>query len=103
MVRLLVATSGLLFTGHSLAVCSTGNQQYTVQVPLRLQRLVPEGFSSKGVISAYSRFSGYTAVPVTCTANSGCIFAHESFQEARYTPVKTASIKRGLMDWGAFS
>lgn len=70
IVQLLVATSGLLFAGHSLAVCSTGNQQYTVQVPLQAATFSAGEDFPVGSNIRVQQVRGYTAVPVTCT-NSG--------------------------------
>ena len=66
IVQLLVATSGLLFAGHSLAVCSTGNQQYTVQVPLQAATFSAGEDFPVGSNILFLLFRGYTSVTVTC-------------------------------------
>ena len=72
IVQLLVATSGLLFAGHSLAVCSTNNQ-YTVQVALQSATFSAGEDFPVGSNIRVQQVRGYTTVTASCTKGGAAV------------------------------
>ncbi|MDJ8697386.1 hypothetical protein LD915_21165 [Salmonella enterica] len=70
IVHMWVVTGGLLFASHGFAVCSTGNRQYTVQVPLQAAIFSAGEDFPIGSNLRVQQVRGLTLVPTSCT-NSG--------------------------------
>lgn len=70
IANLLIATGGLLFASYGFAVCSTGGQQYTVQVALQAATFSAGEDFPVGTNIRVQQVRGLTSVPTSCT-NSG--------------------------------